>query len=59
MEKLKQLIIKFAKFGIVGFSGMIVDYAVLFLMKEVVGLPALWANAISFTVAATSNYFLN
>ncbi|MCR4660322.1 MAG: GtrA family protein [Bacteroidales bacterium] len=59
MRKLLPLIVKFVKFGVVGFSGMIVDYGVLFLMKEVVGLPALWANAISFTVAATSNYFLN
>ena len=57
--ELKAWVAKFVKFGIVGFSGMILDYAVLFVLKEQVGVPALWANAVSFTVAATSNYMLN
>ena len=38
---------------------MIVDYGFLFLFKEVVGVPALIANAISFTLAASWNYMLN
>lgn len=59
MGRLKALIFKFVKFGIVGFSGMIVDYGFLFLFKEVVGLPALVSNAISFTLAASWNYFFN
>ena len=59
MGRLKELFIKFIKFGIVGFSGMIVDYGFLFLFKEVVGVPALIANAISFTLAASWNYMLN
>ena len=56
---IKDLITKFLKFGIVGASGMVVDFGVLYLMRDVVGLPDLWANTISFTAAATSNYFLN
>lgn len=59
MNRLKELLVKFLKFGVVGFSGMIVDYGFLYLFKEVVGVPALWANVISFTLAATSNYILN
>ena len=56
---IKDLIKKFLKFGIVGASGMVIDFGVLYLMRDVVGLPDLWANTISFTAAATSNYFLN
>ena len=56
---LRSLITKFLKFGIVGASGMVVDFGVLYLMRDIVGLPDLWANTISFTCAATSNYFLN
>lgn len=61
IEKLLAIdvVAKFIKFGLVGASGMVVDYGVLALCKEVLGLPALWSNTISFTVAATSNYFLN
>ena len=53
------LIWKFIKFGIVGFSGMIVDYAFLILFVEVFHWPDLVANACSFTLAASSNYLLN
>lgn len=53
------IVAKFIKFGLVGASGMVLDYGVLILCKELLGLPALVANAISFTVAASSNYFLN
>ncbi len=56
---MKPLILKFLKFGVVGASGMVVDFAVLILMRDVVGLPDLWANTVSFTTAATTNYILN
>ena len=56
---LRALLFKFLKFGVVGASGMVVDFGVLYLMRNVAGLPDLWANTISFTCAATSNYFLN
>lgn len=55
----RTIFLKFLKFGVVGASGMVVDFGVLILMRDVVGLPDLWANTISFTAAATSNYFLN
>lgn len=56
---MKPLILKFLKFGVVGATGMVVDFAVLILMRDVVGLPDLWANTVSFTTAATTNYILN
>lgn len=57
--EIKPLVLKFVKFGAVGASGMVVDFGVLYLMRDVVGLPDLWANTISFTAAATGNYILN
>ena len=57
--ELKPLVLKFLKFGIVGASGMVVDFAVLYVLRDIVGLHDILANTISFTAAATSNYFLN
>lgn len=59
MADIKGLFWKFVKFGLVGFSGMAVDYGFLVLFVKVCGWPDLVANACSFTLAATSNYFLN
>lgn len=56
---IRNFILKFIKFGIVGFSGMIVDYGVLFILKEIAGMAPLLANTISFIAAATSNYLFN
>ena len=55
----KPLITKFLKFGIVGASGTVIDFGLTALCKGILGIPELLANAIGFTVAATSNYFLN
>ena len=57
--ELRPLITKFIKFGVVGASGMVVDYGVLFAMHNLFGLGDILSNTISFTCAATSNYFLN
>ena len=57
--ELKPLVLKFLKFGIVGASGMVVDFALLYVLRDIVGLHDILANTISFTAAATSNYFLN
>ena len=51
--------LKFIKFGIVGFSGLFVDFGITYLTKEKLRIPKYIANAIGFTSAATSNYFLN
>ncbi len=55
----RPLITKFIKFGIVGASGMLVHFSVLYLFKEVVGLNPFVANTIGFVTAATTNYILN
>ncbi len=50
---------KFIKFGVVGFSGVFVDFGITYLAKEKLNIPKYVANAIGFIIAATSNYFLN
>jgi len=59
MSFTKIFFLKFLKFGIVGASGMIVDFSLTYLFKEIVKIQKYVANAIGFTVAATTNYFLN
>lgn len=53
------LIVRFLKFGVVGFSGTVIDFGLTWLCKEKLHVPKFLANAIGFTVAATSNYILN
>ena len=55
----KAFLLKFLKFGAVGFSGLFVDFGFTYLCKEFLNIQKYVANAIGFTLAATSNYFLN
>jgi len=55
----KELISKFIKFAVVGFSGLFVDFGTTFLCKEKIKIPKYVSNAIGFTFAASTNYFLN
>ncbi len=55
----KAFLLKFLKFGVVGFSGVFVDFGITYLCKEKLRIPKYVANAIGFTTAATSNYYLN
>jgi len=55
----RAFLVKFLKFGIVGFSGLFVDFATTYVCKEWLKIQKYIANSIGFTVAASSNYFLN
>jgi putative flippase GtrA len=55
----QEIIRKFIKFGIVGFSGLFVDYGITWISKEKLKIQKYIANAIGFCSAATTNYFLN
>jgi putative flippase GtrA len=55
----KSMLYKFIKFGIVGFSGVFIDFGITYLLREKVKIQQFVANAIGFCCAATSNYFLN
>ena len=52
-------LLKFVKFGIVGFSGVLVDFSITFLCKEFLKIQKYFSNAIGFTIAASTNYILN
>jgi putative flippase GtrA len=53
------MIFKFFKFIIVGFSGMIVDFSITFLLKEKLNVNRYISNSIGFALAATTNYLFN
>ena len=53
------LLLKFLKFCIVGTSGMIIDFATTWFLKEKVKINKYIANSTGFILAATSNYLLN
>ena len=55
----KLLISKFIKFGVVGCSGMIIDFGTTYLCKEILRINKFVSNARGFILAATSNFFLN
>ena len=55
----QEILIKFMKFGAVGATGVVVDFSFTWLGKEKVRIQKYIANAIGFTIAATTNYFLN
>lgn len=54
-----ELITKFIKFIVVGFSGLLVDFGITFLLKENFKVQKYLSNAIGFIIAASTNYYLN
>ena len=50
---------KFLKFGIVGFSGVFVDFGFTYICKELLRIQKYVSNSIGFTIAASTNYILN
>lgn len=55
----KSRVTELIKFGIVGCSGLIIDFAITYFFKEYVGLNRFIANALGFAVAVTNNYFIH
>ena len=55
----QDILIKFMKFGAVGATGVVIDFSFTWVGKEKVRIQKYIANAIGFTIAATTNYFLN
>ena len=59
MSLSKNLVLIFLKFGVVGVSGMIVDFGLTYFFKEIVKIQKFIANAIGFIAAASLNFLLN
>jgi putative flippase GtrA len=53
------MLFKFLKYGIVGFSGMVIDFSITFLLKEKLKIHRYVASSTGFALAATSNWFFN
>ena len=53
------LLYRFLKFGLVGFTGVFIDFGITFLLKEKIKIKKYVANSCGFIMAASSNYFLN
>jgi len=56
---MEQVLTKFLKFGVVGGSGLVIDFVITYLLKEKLKVHKFVANSIGFMAAATNNYFLN
>ena len=54
-----ELGLKFLKFCTVGFSGLAIDFGITYLAKEKLKFNKYVANSLGFSIASTSNYFLN
>lgn len=50
---------KLVKFCMVGFSGMLIDFGITWLLKERTSCNKYIANSCGFIAAASSNYLLN
>lgn len=50
---------KFLRFGIVGLSGVVVDFGVTWISKEKLRFHKYLANTMGFCTATVSNYWLN
>lgn len=59
MNKLKELIIQFIKFSIVGGTCFLIDYLLLAFCHEILGVEVLISSAISFSVSVVANYLLS
>ena len=55
----QNLLLKFLKFGIVGGSGVVIDFFFTWLLKEKFKVHKYLANTIGFTIAASTNWFFN
>ena len=53
------MFLKFLKFIIVGFTGMVVDFSITILLKEKLKIHRYIANSAGFVLAASSNYLFN
>tara|TARA_B100000609_G_C17135594_1_gene392637 strand:+ start:640 stop:1011 length:372 start_codon:yes stop_codon:yes gene_type:complete len=53
------LIIKFIKFCIVGFSGLVIDFIITYISKEKLKIHKYISNSLGFVIAVCTNYYLN
>lgn len=50
---------RFIKFGIVGATGVVIDFSVTYFLRDLIGINQYFANICGFAIAASSNYLIN
>lgn len=55
----KKLIKQLFRFGIVGVIAFFIDYSLLYLLTDIVGINYLVSSALSFTISLIFNYILS
>ncbi|WP_299703414.1 GtrA family protein [uncultured Pontibacter sp.] len=58
-EGISTFFFKLLKFGLVGFTGLIIDFSVTFIAKERLRWNKYVANSLGFMLASINNYTLN
>lgn len=53
------LLLKFLKFGVVGATGVLVDFGITWLCRERLKMNQYLANSLGFAFAVINNYILN
>ncbi|WP_129718192.1 GtrA family protein [Pedobacter sp. SYP-B3415] len=56
---MEQLFYKILKFGLVGFSGLLIDFGTTWLLKDRLKANKYLANCTGFSLAVISNFMLN
>ncbi len=56
---LHPVVIQFLKFGVVGAMGLVIDFGLTYLCKEIFRFNKYVANAIGFFVSGANNFLLN
>lgn len=51
--------LRLIKFGLVGITGMVIDFSITILLKEKLRVHRYLASSLGFITAASSNYILN
>ena len=55
----KELINQIGKFFVVGIIATVIDYVILIICKELIGLPILLSTSIAFVISLIFNYILS
>ncbi len=50
---------RFIRFALIGVGGTVVDFTLLIVLKELIGLPTLLANTLSYSAGILNNFTLN
>ncbi len=53
------LLIKLIRFGTVGISGMLVDFSVTYIFRDILKIRKYISNSLGFVTAVTTNFYLN